>query len=154
MKYAGCLFAVKDIQIARKFYEELFDLKVIVDYGKNIVFESGLSLQQDFDWLTGISKEDMKDKENNCEIFFEAESFEEFLSKLNARNDVTLLRDVEEAPWGQKVVRIYDLDNHLIEIGESMKSVVNRFQEQGMNLTEVAMRMDITIDDVNQILQG
>lgn len=46
------------------------------------------------------------------------------------------------------------LDNHLIEIGESMKSVVNRFQEQGMNLTEIATRMDITIDDVNQILQG
>ncbi|MCC0632703.1 VOC family protein [Clostridioides sp. ZZV15-6388] len=154
MKYAGCLFAVKDIKIARKFYEELFDLKVIVDYGKNIAFEGGLALQEDFDWLTGISKEDMKSKENNCEIFFEAKHFEEFISKLNKRNDVTLLHGVKEAPWGQKVVRIYDLDNHLIEIGESMKSVVNRFQEQGMNLSEIARRMDITIDDVNQILQG
>ena len=36
MKFA-CLFAVKDIKCTRAFYEELFNLKVIDDFGRNIV---------------------------------------------------------------------------------------------------------------------
>lgn len=61
MKYVF-LFAVKEIKAARKFYEELFGLAVVDDFGRNIVFDCGLSLQQDFDWLVGISKEEMKNK--------------------------------------------------------------------------------------------
>jgi len=152
MKY-NYVFAVKDINLARKFYEELFGLIVIDDFGRNIAFDSGLSLQQDFDWLTGIPKNEMKDKENNCEIYFEAENFDEFLCQLKARNDIILLHDVMEHPWGQRGIRFYDLDNHLIEVGEEMKAVVGRFQEEGVSTKEIAEKMDITEDDVQRILR-
>jgi tRNA-Thr(GGU) m(6)t(6)A37 methyltransferase TsaA len=45
-------------------------------------------------------------------------------------------------------------DNHLIEVGESMKSVVERLQTEGMSLTEIAERMDVTESDVNNMLRG
>ena len=152
MKY-NYVFAVKDINVARKFYEELFGLVVVDDFGRNIAFESGLSLQQDFDWLTGIPKNEMKDKENNCEIYFEAENFSEFLGRLKKRDDITLLHDVVMHSWGQRVIRFYDLDNHLIEVGEAMKAVVVKFQQKGMSIKEIAGAMDVAEGDVLKMLE-
>lgn len=152
MKF-GCLFAVKDIKAARAFYEELFGIAVVDDFGRNIAFDCGLSLQQDFDWLTGIPKEQIKDRENNCELYFEAENFDEFVRRLKSRNDAVLLHDVREHSWGQHVIRFYDLDNHLIEVGESLKAVIEKFQAQGMSMEKIAEKMDVTESDIQRIVQ-
>ena len=71
MKFSGSLISVKDINVSRKFYEDLFGLKVGFDFGINIGFDCGLSLQQDFDWLVGLNKEEIKYKTNNFELYFE-----------------------------------------------------------------------------------
>lgn len=149
-----CLLSVKDINKARAFYEELFDLKVDADFGINIGFDCGLALQQEFGWLTGIPDEEIKDKENSFEVYFELKDFDGFVEKLKKREDVCLLHDVKEHGWGQRVIRFYDLDNHLIEVGESMKSVVKKFLDQGMSMEEVAKRIDGTVKDVEYMLQG
>jgi len=152
MKF-GCLFAVKDIKAARAFYEELFGLTVIDDFGLNIMFDCGLSLQQEFDWLTGIPKEEIKSKENNCEIYFESVAFDDFVSRLKSRGDINFLHDVIVYPWGQRVIRLYDLDEHLIEVGESMKAVVERFQENGMTIAEIAEKMGASEEAVYRMLK-
>jgi hypothetical protein len=153
MKF-GCLFAVKDIKAARAFYEDLFGLTVTDDFGLNIAFDCGLSLQQDFDWLTGIPKSEIKDKENNCELYFEAEIFDEFVNRLKSKNNINFLHDVVEYPWGQRVIRFYDLDNHLIEVGESMKSVVENFLAQGMTIAEIAEKMGADESSVRRMIKG
>lgn len=148
----ACLLSVKDINKARAFYEEIFDLKVDADFGINVGFDCGLALQQDFSWLTGIPSEEIKDRENSFEVYFEMKDFDEFVAKLKKRNDIRLLHDVKEHGWGQRVIRFYDLDNHLIEVGESMKSVIEKFMDQGMTLEEVATRIDGTVTDVEKML--
>ena len=70
MEYQGVCIAVKDINLSKKFYQELFDLKVSQDYGRNVSF-GGLSLQQDFDWLLNIPKDSIKQKTHNMELYFE-----------------------------------------------------------------------------------
>lgn len=150
----ACLLSVKDINKARAFYEEIFDLKVDADFGINVGFDCGLALQQDFSWLTGIPSEEIKDRENSFEVYFEMKDFDEFVEKLKKRNDIRLLHDVKEHGWGQRVIRFYDLDNHLIEVGESMKSVIEKFMDQGMTLEEVAKRIDGTVTDVEKMLHA
>ncbi|MEY8296966.1 MAG: VOC family protein [Emergencia timonensis] len=150
----ACLLSVKDINKARAFYEEIFDLKVDADFGINVGFDCGLALQQDFSWLTGIPSEEIKDRENSFEVYFEMQDFDEFVEKLKKRNDIRLLHDVKEHGWGQRVIRFYDLDNHLIEVGESMKSVIEKFMDQGMTLEEVAKRIDGTVTDVEKMLRA
>ena len=59
-----------------------------------------------------------------------------------------------EHTWGQRVIRFYDLDRHLIEVGEDMKMVVQRFLDQGMTLQEVSDRMDVSVEDLNKLLLG
>ena len=78
MKYFCTVISVADINAARKFYEDLFGLEVFQDYGKNVAFTCGLALQQDFDWLVGLSKDNILTKSNNIEICFEEQDFDGF----------------------------------------------------------------------------
>lgn len=154
MKYSCAVISVADVSIARKFYEDLFDLEVFQDYGKNVAFTCGLALQQDFDWLVGVSKDTVLSKSNNMEICFEEKDFDGFLNKLRKYPNVEFLGDVIEHSWGQRVIRFYDLDGHIIEVGEDMKMVVNRFLNSGMTIEEVSIRMDVSIEDLTSLLNS
>ena len=152
MKYKCMLISVADINAAGKFYEDLFGLEVFQDYGRNIAFTCGLALQQDFDWLVNLPKERILKKSNNAEIVFEEQDFDGFLNKLKEYPDIEYLGEVIEHSWGQRVIRFYDLDGHLIEVGEDMKMVVRRFLNTGMTMEEVSERMDVSIEDLGRLL--
>ena len=152
MKYVCTVISVADISAARKFYEELFGVEVYQDYGRNIAFTCGLALQQDFDWLGNLPKEKGLKKSNNAEIVFEEQDFDGFLNKLKAYSDIEYLGEVIEHSWGQRVIRFYDLDEHLIEVGEDMQMVVKRFLASGMTMEEVSVKMDASIEDLTKLL--
>lgn len=154
MKYEGVCIAVKDINLSKKFYQDLFGLDVLQDYGINISF-GGLSLQQEFDWLIGVPKDTISEKSHNMELYFEEDDFDGFIADLEQRNDIHYLGDgVKEATWGQRSIRFYDLDGHIIEVGENMKMVVKRFLDSGMSMEETSKRMDISISDLEAILRS
>ena len=152
MKYVSTVLAVADIHAERAFYEELFGLEVYQDYGINVSFTCGLSLQQEFDWLVGLPKESVLKKSDNIELCFEEEDFDGFLKKLEQMPDIVSLGVVEHG-WGQRVVRFYDLDGHLVEVGEDMGMVVRRFLRSGMTMEEVSNRMDVSMGDLKKLLE-
>lgn len=152
MKYMCSVMSVAEINAARKFYEDLFGLELDQDYGINISFTCGLSLQQEFDWLVNIQKEDILKKSNNMELCFEEQDFDGFLQKLKQYPDIEYVGDVVEHGWGQRVIRFYDLDGHMIEVGEEMKMVINRFLASGMTMEEISAKMDASIEDLTKIL--
>ena len=154
MKYVCTVISVADISAARKFYEELFGLEVYQDYGKNIAFTGGLALQQDFDWLVNITKKKVLKKSNNTEVVFEEQDFDGFLNKLKEYPEIEYLGEVIEHSWGQRVIRFYDLDGHLIEVGEDMKIVIKRFFASGMTMKEVSVKMDVSIEDLTKLLNS
>ena len=154
MKHVCMLISVADINAARKFYEDLFGLEVFQDYGRNIAFTCGLALQQDFDWLVNLPKERILKKSNNVEIVFEEQDFDGFLSKLHAYPDIEYLGEVIEHSWGQRVIRFYDLDGHIIEVGEDMKMVIKRFLASGMTMEEVSVKMDASVEDLTKLLNS
>lgn len=154
MKYNGTVLSVADVNLSRKFYEDLFGLEIYQDYGINIAFTCGLSLQQEFHWLTGLPKEKILKNANNMELCFEEKDFDRFLQKLSQYPGVTYLGDVVEHSWGQRVVRFYDPDGHLIEVGEEMKMVVNRFLASGMSMAEVSQKMDVSAGDLEKLLNA
>ena len=152
MNEPSTVLAVSDIHKARKFYEDLFDLKVYQNYGINISFAGGLSLQQEFDQIMGVPKESILKKSHNRELYFEKEDFEGFVQRLKAYPGVKFLTDVTEMPWGQRGIRFYDLDEHLIEVGESLVAVIHRFLDQGLTLEETSRRMDVSMQDLQTLL--
>lgn len=154
MKHVCMLISVADINAARKFYEDLFGLEVFQDYGRNIAFTCGLALQQDFDWLVDLPKEKVLKKSNNAEIVFEEQDFDGFLNKLKEYPDIEYLGEVIEHSWGQRVIRFYDLDGHIIEVGEDMKMVIKCFLDSGMTMEEVSVKMDASIEDLTKLLNS
>ena len=152
MKYICTVISVSDIEAAKKFYKDLFGLKIYQDYGKNIAFTCGLALQQDFDWLVNLPKEKVLKKSNNVEIAFEESDFDEFLIRLKQYENIEYLDEVMEHTWGQRVIRFYDLDGHIIEVGESMKIVIQRFLSTGMTMDERSSKMDASIEDLTKLL--
>lgn len=154
MKYTCTVISVADISAARKFYEDLFGLELYQDYGINISFTCGLALQQDFDWLVNLPKESIVKKSNNTEICFEEQDFDGFLDKLKKHPHIEYLGEVVEHSWGQRVIRFYDLDGHIIEVGEDMKTVIKRFLASGMTMEEVSAKMDVSIADLAKLLNG
>ena len=152
MKHICMLISVSNIDAARKFYEELFGLEVFQNYGKNIAFTCGLALQQDFDWLVNLPKEKVLKKSNNAEIVFEEQDFDGFLNKLKEYPDIEYLGNVIEHSWGQRVIRFYDPDGHITEVGEDMKMVIKRFLASGMTLEEVSVKMDASMEDLTKLL--
>jgi len=173
MKYEGVCIAVKDVKVSTKFYQDLFGLEIYQDNGINISF-GGLSLQQDFDWLLGISKDRIKSEPHNMELYFEEENFDDFIDKLNVRNDIRYLdsgepeknkaindrkftylgNGINEAPWGQRSIKFYDPDGHIIEVGENLKMVIKRFLDSGMTMEETSKRMDVSIQDLKTLLNS
>lgn len=154
MKFTCMVISVADINAARKFYENLFGLEVFQDYGKNVAFTCGLALQQDFDWLVNLPKEKVLKKSNNAEIVFEEQDFDAFLDKLSKHSNIERLGEVIEHSWGQRVVRFYDLDGHIIEVGEDMKMVIKRFLATGMTMEEVSVKMDVSVEDLTRLLNS
>ena len=154
MKHVCMLISVVDINTARKFYEDLFGLEVFQDYGRNIAFTCGLALQQDFDWLVNLPKEKILKKSNNAEIVFEEQNFDGFLNKLKEYPDIEYLGEVIEHSWGQRVIRFYDLDGHIIEVDEDMKMVIKRFLSSGMTMEEISVKMDASVEDLTKLLNS
>lgn len=145
MKYVCPLLAVNDIEKSKEFYKEILGLDVEQDFGANVVLTGGVALQTKESWIEFIGKEEneITQKSNNFEIYFEEDDFDCFIEKLKGY-DIEYVHEPFEHRWGQRVVRFYDLDKHIIEVGENLKSVVERFYNSGMNIEQVSNRMDVS----------
>ena len=117
MKLKSVLIVVKDIERSRRFYCDVFGLEVLIDYGGNMVLTDGLALQEERFWRDFLGREIIP-RNNSCELYFEEEDLEGFLEKLERLYPETEFVDrLRTHSWGQTVIRFYDPDGHLIEVG-------------------------------------
>jgi hypothetical protein len=86
----------------------------------------------------------MKKQNGRCWIFF-----------CCSRRDIKItpyLVAVMEFPWGQRGVRFYDPDMHIVEVSKSMASVVKRFRAEGLSIEQTAERIQCPIEFVKSFL--
>ncbi|MBU5487193.1 glyoxalase [Clostridium sp. MSJ-8] len=117
MRLKNILIVVKDIDNAKKFYHDLFGLEMIVDNDGNMILTEGLVLQDEKIWRNFLGKEILPEN-NSCELYFEERNIEGFVEKLERLYpDIKYVNKLMTHSWGKKVVRFYDLDGNLIEVG-------------------------------------
>ena len=81
MKLKNVLIVVKDIEKAKRFYQELFGLTMILDNDGNMILSEGLVLQDEKIWREFIGREIVP--ENNAgELYFEERDVEAFAERL------------------------------------------------------------------------
>ena len=109
-----------------------------MDLGRNVTVSGGFAVQEGLDWLLDIPKETMVWRPRNMELYFEVEDFDVFLEKLAAYPEVEQVHPPKKHEWQQRVARIFDPDGHIIEIGESMKVIAQRYLRMGCSVEETA----------------
>ena len=153
MKYTGTLIAVKDIEKSKQFYRDVLWLDVVADFGANVTLTGGVVLQTLETWQSFIHTDDVALKNNAGELYFETEDMDAFAQHLEPF-DVSYVHKLREHPWGQRVIRFYDTDGHIIEVAEKLDAVIARFVALGLSPKETADKMGIPLDFVESSLNG
>jgi len=139
MQFMGSLLVVKDMEKSRDFYEGFLNQEVKMDLGANVSYE-GFALQTLESWADFINKDESDinlEKANQGELYFEASDYDKFLEKIKSEKSIELVHDTKEFPWGQRGIRFYDPDNHIVEVGETLESVVKKQLDTGMSVDEI-----------------
>lgn len=123
MKFKNPMLIVTDMDKTIEFYKRVLGLQIVTDFGGN-----------------------------NFEIYFEEDEFDQFADHLSACN-VQYVHPVKEHSWGQRVVRFYDPDGYIIEVGENIKVVCKRLIDSGMTPEQAAERMDVPVEYINECMQ-
>ena len=155
LKNCSTALFVKDIGISRDFYVDVLGLEVDLDFGGNIIFKNGFAIWeiQDHHIIPQrLGFEKITDSTvNRFELYFETENLTEIFETLKSHH-VRLLHEIHEESWGQQTIRFFDPDNHLIEIGESMKQFVGRFYSQGLTVEQVSDRTHVPVEEVKRLV--
>ena len=146
------LLVVTDMERSVEFYKTVLGLRVVMDFGANKTLTGGLVLQTLETWreLTGTGEVSFGG--GSSEVYFEEKDFDRFVEKLKDCG-AEYVHPVREHPWGQRVVRIYDPDRHILEIGENIKTVCRRFLDGGMTPEQAAERMDVPVKFVKACMR-
>ena len=135
-KYVCPLLVVSDMKRAREFYETVLDQVVVVDFGENITFDGNFALHLQSHYQMLIDGKPISMHGNDFEIYFEYDDVDAMNQRL-IEASVEFVHPLREQPWRQKVLRFYDPDFHIIEIGESMEHTCFRLRLEGMDYDEI-----------------
>ena len=129
MRLKNILLVVEDMERSMAFYKELFGLRVVTDFDGNVILTEGLVLQDRKIWESLVEKE-VTYYGNASELYFIENNLEGFQEKLDSSSfEIKYVHKLKTHDWGQRVIRIYDPDGHMIEIGESLDAVERRKAE-------------------------
>ncbi len=154
LRFIGPLIVVEDMPRSRQFYEEVLGQKVNMDFGENVGFEGdfAIHLKTHFQGLLGEPDSfPVAARANNGELYFEADDIEAVHERLK-RREVEFVHEPREQPWGQRVMRVYDPDGHIVEIGEPLEAVVLRFHKQGLSTQDISARTSLPPEVVETML--
>jgi hypothetical protein len=126
-----------------------------MDFGPNVSFTDGAFAIWQVDHAHEImfGKPSSEVGQGEMEFYFESEDLAAVVERFQEAG-VELVHPLREQPWGQRVVRVYDPDRHIIEVGEPMSVVVSRFLDQGMSAEQATERTGMPVEVVQQIAQS
>lgn len=138
MKFVCTLIAVADIARSRDFYERVLGQQVKFDFGENVTFHGDFAIHLASHYQQLIGGRNIHPGGNAFELYFEDDDLEPIAEKL-AEYGSTFVHGIMEQPWRQRVMRFYDPDGHIIEIGESMEYLAFRLHQSGLSHEEIGM---------------
>ncbi|NEU05256.1 VOC family protein [Clostridium senegalense] len=155
MRFLNPMIVVSDMEKSKQFYYEVLGLEVVVDFGANVTLTGGIALQTKDTWSNFIHKQNSEFffGGNVAELYFEEDDFDGFIQKINNIEGINYVHTIVEHSWGQRVIRFYDPDKHIIEVGENITMVVKRFLNSGLSIEETAIRMDVSVDYIKSCLE-
>lgn len=137
LRFANTVLAVSDMERSIAFYEDVLGDRVATDFGKSVVFESGLALckAEDFEKETGLK---VSFGGNAVEISFTDHDFSGFVDYLQTFSDIEYIKAPSSADSRRRSVIFFDPDRHIIEVCEEIDDMVKRLLESGLSVSEIS----------------
>jgi len=153
-KYNSTVFFVDNVDKSKKFYTDIIGQKIEMDFGRCVGFIGGFAI-----WdatyasnMMGLGKSiEQPLGKGNVEIYFEINDLNSLFDRIKKEN-INFVHETKEQPWGQRCFRIYDPDNHIIEFGEPMPTVIKRFSSQGLSIEEIVKKTLMPLEIVKKVL--
>lgn len=136
MKFICPLIVVDDIKKSRYLYESILEQTVKMDFGENLTFEGDFAIHQRNHFQSLIGDKNVIKKSNSFELYFEHDDLTEMVEKIYEL-DLEFVHEIMEQPWKQQVIRFYDYDKNMIEIGERLEHVAYRLSQQNYSLEDI-----------------
>ncbi|HBF33167.1 TPA: glyoxalase [Candidatus Sumerlaeota bacterium] len=138
MRFVCPLIVVKDIAVSTRFYRDVLGQKVKFDFGENVSFEGdfAIHLETHYANLLKMAPSEIVHGAHAGELYFETNDIDDDYNRL-VQEHVTFIHPVIEQPWKQRVCRFYDPDRHIIELGETMESVILRLERNGLSVEQI-----------------
>lgn len=152
LKFIAPLILVEDINRSRAFYEQILGQTVKFDFGEDVQFEGDFSIHQREHFqslLGGADVYPVGRKANWGEFYFETDEIEAIEQRLREAG-VEFIHPVREQPWGERVLRVYDPDGHILEIGESLEAAARRFHRDSQTIEWIMEKIGMPRDFVEQ----
>ncbi|HPD94513.1 MAG TPA: VOC family protein [Tenuifilaceae bacterium] len=151
---------VKNARVSKKFYTDILGFTVIMDNGGlNYVFKEGFAIWQInpdniIPKTIGAKNITNSSNANRFELCFETNELDK-VHKTLKENNVKFLHEINTEIWGQRTIRFYDPDEHLIEVGEEMSIFLKRiYEEENRNLEATAKRTFMPLDALKRFVEG
>ena len=151
MKFMGTLIAVTDLGKSRKFYRDILGLTITTDHDPTVTFNGCIVLRKMDSWIDGIRSGYVMFDNRASEMRFETDDFDDIILRLDTFGIKYVHKPVMRSR-GQRIVRFYDPDHHIIEVGESTEAVMRRFADEGMNAEQIAERMNMNTNFIKKCL--
>ena len=146
------LIVVEDIKKSRHLYENILEQTVKMDFGENITFEGDFAIHQRDHFQTLIGNKDVIKKSNSFELYFEHDELSEIVKKIKELG-LEFVHEIVEQPWKQLVVRFYDYDKNIIEVGERLEHTAYRLFKQNYSYEDICKITYLCIEAVMKAIK-
>lgn len=120
IRFRNAIIFTKDIERSKAFYNGLLGLVIKNDFGSFVMFEGNFSLHSADVFYEYLNKpyngENMG--RDNLDLYFTSDDLEAVQARLKKAN-VTFIHEIQKCPWGESILRVYDPDGHIVEIGNA-----------------------------------
>ena len=150
IKYMNSVIFVEDVDRSRQFYTNVLGQKVIQDYGRYVGFDGGFGIwDREYAMSIIFCGKSKKPSSNSgqMELYFETDDLDAMIQHLKSHN-VILIHELYTHDWGQRGFRIQDPDGIIVEIGEPIAVVIQRFYEQGLSTESIAEKTGMSISEI------
>jgi lactoylglutathione lyase len=154
IKFHSTVLITPDFEKLVKFYTEVMKQEIAFSFGNCVGLKCGLTiweLKEDYPIVKKQGRLYGKNGNENIEICFESDEFQEAIEELQ-KHDLKYLHTEMEELWGQHTVRFYDPDNNLVELGETLNCFVLRFHKEGLTIDEISAKTSVPLEMIKQII--
>lgn len=154
-KMMGFCLMVKDVMTSRDFYENILGQEIEMNINNiNVGYKGGLAIwQKAYAHNLIFGKQVLSENNSNLELYMETSNIEAAFNKAKEHN-CKFINELLTQPWMQRCFRIYDPDNFIVEVAETMPDVIIRLKYEGNNIDEIITKTMMPKEIVETVING